>query len=277
MTLPPAGAELARRLERAEGAVNAAIVDARTGIQPEVGACWTEIDGVYAMYDGVASPLTQTFGLGLFGDVTEGQLERIEAFFASRQAPVFHEASPFLHPETLALLSDRGYRPVEMSTVLVRPTDDEIRSDSAIAVREIVAGEEELWARTAGRGWESESAELGSFIESFGRVIAQARGMHSFLAERDGVPVATGSLGIHGNVALLAGASTIASARRCGAQGALLAHRLRFAAERGIPLAMVVTAPGSGSQRNAERRGFRVCYTRTKWQLQRSSAAATTG
>jgi len=26
--------------------------------------------------------------------------------------------------------------------------------------------------------------------------------------------------------------------------------------------------PGSGSQRNAERHGFRIAYTRTKWQLQ---------
>ena len=25
--------------------------------------------------------------------------------------------------------------------------------------------------------------------------------------------------------------------------------------------------PGSGSQRNAERQGFRIAYARTKWQL----------
>jgi len=30
---------------------------------------------------------------------------------------------------------------------------------------------------------------------------------------------------------------------------------------------MMVAAPGSASQRNAERNGFRVAYTRTKWQL----------
>jgi hypothetical protein len=27
----------------------------------------------------------------------------------------------------------------------------------------------------------------------------------------------------------------------------------------------MVTQPGSGSQRNAERHGFRIAYTRTKW------------
>jgi hypothetical protein len=30
---------------------------------------------------------------------------------------------------------------------------------------------------------------------------------------------------------------------------------------------MMGSLPGSGSQRNAERHGFRIAYTRTKWRL----------
>lgn len=37
--------------------------------------------------------------------------------------------------------------------------------------------------------------------------------------------------------------------------------------ESGAAFAMMVAAPGSASQRNAERQGFRVAYTRTKWAL----------
>jgi hypothetical protein len=74
-------------------------------------------------------------------------------------------------------------------------------------------------------------------------------------------------LSLNGDVALLAGASTIPASRKQGAQLALLHARLRFAAERGAQLAMMVALPGSGSQRNAERQGFRTCYTRTKWLL----------
>jgi hypothetical protein len=55
--------------------------------------------------------------------------------------------------------------------------------------------------------------------------------------------------------------------RRNGAQLALLNTRLQTAASHGCDLAMMVAAPGSASQRNAERNGFRVAYTRTKWQL----------
>jgi GNAT superfamily N-acetyltransferase len=55
--------------------------------------------------------------------------------------------------------------------------------------------------------------------------------------------------------------------RRRGLQAALLEARMRYAFERGCPLAMMVTEAGSQSQRNAERKGFRIAYTRTKWRL----------
>ncbi|MEO8360415.1 MAG: hypothetical protein ABI672_10330, partial [Vicinamibacteria bacterium] len=55
-------------------------------------------------------------------------------------------------------------------------------------------------------------------------------------------------------------------ARRQGAQSALLAARLSFARERGCDLAMMCALPGSASQRNAERQGFRIAYTRIKWR-----------
>jgi predicted acetyltransferase len=70
----------------------------------------------------------------------------------------------------------------------------------------------------------------------------------------------------HEGVALLAGASTVPSARRQGAQSALLHARLRHASTQGCDIAMMGAAPGSDSQRNAERQGFRVAYTRIKWR-----------
>jgi hypothetical protein len=57
--------------------------------------------------------------------------------------------------------------------------------------------------------------------------------------------------------------------RRRGLQGALLQERMRYAAEHGCGLAMMVAEAGSNSQRNAERKGFRVAYTRLKWKLVR--------
>ncbi len=258
---------LAQRLEGTEAAANIAFVEARARLEPEVGAAHTSVAGVRAMFDGPDSPLTQTFGLGVFGALDSADYEALEDFFSGRSAPVHHEVSPLASPETLALLSARGYHPVELSTVLVRPARLPVAQNRRIVAREIRREEGRLWSQTAGAGWGSESAELAGFMEAFGQILVRAEGVHCFLAEVEGFAVATGSLSLSGDVALLAGASTIPSARGQGAQLALLAARLEFASSRGADLAMMVAQPGSASQRNAERQGFRTAYTRTKWRL----------
>jgi hypothetical protein len=260
---------LAQRLEGAEAAANIAFVEARARLEPEVGAAHVRVAGVRAMFDGLDSPLTQTFGLGVFGSLDAAEFEALEEFFLRRSAPVHHEVSPLASPETLDQLHARGYYPVEVSTVLVRPTHLPVPENRTFETREIRQEEGRFWSRIAGEGWGSESAELAGFVEAFGRVLVQAEGAHCFLAEIEGSAVATGSLSIAGDVALLAGASTIPSARRKGAQLALLAARLEFASSQGAHLAMMVAQPGSPSQRNAERQGFRTAYTRTKWRLRR--------
>ena len=170
-------------------------------------------------------------------------------------------------PRVFALFSERGYRPVEFSNVLYRPISTDLRLQTAVNervnVRVTEKHEMQLWADTASEGW-SEFTEVADFLKELGQVSAQSDSL-SFLAELDGKPIATGALMIADDVALLAGASTVPTARRQGAQLALLEGRLRYAAAHGCTVAMMVAQPGSGSQRNAERHGFRIAYTRTKW------------
>jgi GNAT superfamily N-acetyltransferase len=132
-------------------------------------------------------------------------------------------------------------------------------------VRLIEQDEVDLWSQTAFEGW-SEFTEVADFMREINQVMAQSEAL-LFLAELDRQPIAAGALTIAGDVALLAGASTIPAARRQGTQLALLEERLRYAAAQGCSVGMMVTLPGSGSQRNAERHGFRIAYTRTKWGL----------
>jgi hypothetical protein len=107
--------------------------------------------------------------------------------------------------------------------------------------------------------------QLGDYLQEFEQIIPYQRTSHKFLAEKDGRPIAAGALHTLGGIALLAGACTIPQHRKQGAQRALLDARFRFAARQGCDIAMMVAQPGSGSQRNAERQGFRIAYTRTKW------------
>lgn len=268
--LPFSDLALSRRLERAEGRGNADFVEARASLFPDSGAQWIEVAGAYAMFDGVGSPITQTFGLGVFDPVTNAEMEKLEEFFQRRGAHVHHEVSPIAAPSLLALLNERGYQPIELTSVMYRPISRGVRLASPrnekVQARMIQSGEEEMWAQTAARGW-SELTEFADQIQELMYITAKRPVALSFLAELDGKPIAAGSMLIHEGVALLAGASTIPEGRRQGAQLALLESRLNYAAEAGCDLAMMCAAPGSASQRNAERQGFRIAYTRIKWEL----------
>ncbi|HYR27676.1 MAG TPA: GNAT family N-acetyltransferase [Thermoanaerobaculia bacterium] len=262
---PLADLTLSRRLERCEGRANAAIVDARAQLQPDAGAAWIERAGAFAMFDGVGSPLTQTFGLGIFETPAAADLDAIEEFFTSHGAATFHEVSPIADFATVNLLTSRGYRVVELTSVMYQPIAiGGAAAGTRVIARPAEAHEVESYARLAAEGW-SELTDVAPLIGDLARVSASAQGATVFFAEADGRAIATGALVMHDGVALLAGAATIPSARRMGAQRALLEARLRFAAERGCDLAMMCAAPGSASQRNAERQGFRIAYTRIKW------------
>lgn len=261
---------LARRLDRAEGHSAAKYVEARARFFPQGKAQWIEIAGAYAMYDGADSPVTQTFCLGLFEPATSAVLEEIEAFFVERGAAVSHDVSPLAGVGLAAVLHGRGYHPIEFASVMYRPIGDAAEParppNEKIRVHPIRDDEGDLWARTAAKGW-NEIPELTDFLLTLGPISTQREDSISLLAELDGRAIAAATLCFHGSVALLAGACTIPEGRRQGAQLALLDARLRCAAGRGCDIAMMCAEPGSASQRNAERHGFRIAYTRTKWQL----------
>jgi len=264
---------LAQRLERAEGASNAACVDAHAARVPDCGAVWCDIGGTYAMFDGVGSPLTQSFGLGLFSMPSDADFDALEEFFRSRGAGVFHEVSPMASPALLETLHARGYHPVELTTVLHLPLGDATSRPAGhrepapgLTTRRVGSDELAAWTETSAAGW-GESPELGDFMREYGATLGAARGVSCFVAELDGAMVAAGALSVQGDVALLAGASTIPAWRGRGAQGALLRARLDYARSLGCERAMMGAAPGSTSQCNAERQGFRVAYTRIKWTL----------
>jgi GNAT superfamily N-acetyltransferase len=238
-------------------------------VSPGSGAGWIDVGGTYAMFDSVESPVTQTFGFGLFSPASSADLDAIEEFFRAKGAPAFHEVCPLADPAHGVLLTERGYQAIEFSSVMYQPIDAAARlaagRDSTIRVRTVDTHERDLWARTAAEGW-SDTPGLEAFLLEMGTIAAARADAIMFLAEDDGRAIAAAAMSISDGVALLAGASTIPAARHRGAQLALLAHRLSFAAAHGCDLAMMVALPGSGSQRNAERNGFRIAYTRTKWR-----------
>jgi hypothetical protein len=266
---------LSQKLERAEAKANAEFVDSRAELCPDSGAAWIEVGGAYALFDGPESPCTQTFGLGLFEETTDKHLDKIERFFAEKGSQVFHEVSPINDPALMALLNERGYAPIELTSVMFRLLDDTDCSgrliNPKITTRLIDEDEVPMFTKTSVEGWSAEMPDFASFGAELCRVSANSKVSRCFIAELDREPIATGTLLLCGDVAILAGASTIPNARNMGAQNALLQARLKFAGENGCTLATMGALPGGQSQMNAQKNGFTIAYTRTKWRLMNQS------
>jgi GNAT superfamily N-acetyltransferase len=260
--------ELSKRLEAAEAFAGAQFAVARSRVFPESGSTWMKCAGATVIFDGVDAPTTQTFGIGLFDELTEDALDEMERFFKSRGAAVTHEVSPLAGAATLDLLCARGYRPFEISSVLYRTVEKPGAEHAAnIRVRVVSTDEAAVWCDVSTRGWTHEHPELEAFMRQLGELLVAREQSPCFLAEIDGTPGAAGALVLHEGVALFGGATTVPELRRRGLQAALLEERMRYAFEQGCDLAMMVAEAGSLSQRNAERKGFRVAYTRLKWRL----------
>jgi GNAT superfamily N-acetyltransferase len=257
-------------LESAEGHACLEYAQAHARVLPASGAAWTRCAGAYVVFDGPESPITQTFGLGIFEDLTPATLDEIEHFFTQRGAPVFHEVSPYAGIKVLDLLSERGYRPIELSNVLCKEVEDPPAAvASPVTVRLVQPEQTSLWNDVSTQGWAAEHPEYADFFRDHGAISAARQHCFCFLAEYAGTPAAAGALSIHDAVALFAGSSTVPEFRRRGLQSALLYERMRYARQHGCTMAMMVAEPGSNSHRNAERQGFHVAYTRTKWKLHR--------
>ncbi len=111
---------LARRLERAEGRACVSFAEAQRELHPESGAEWIECAGALAVFNGVDSPVTQSFGLGLFEELNAASLDQIERFFFDRGTAAVHEVSPLAGVAAMDLLCARNYKPIEISSVLYR-------------------------------------------------------------------------------------------------------------------------------------------------------------
>jgi GNAT superfamily N-acetyltransferase len=243
---------LARRIEGAEAAI------ARGCAGP--GAECADFAGGCMVYQGADSPLTQAVGAGLYGPVPESGIDALEDFFRARGARVRVDLCPLADPGLLESLAARGYKPAEFNNVLVRPLTGSPGFPGSRAYA-AGAGESELWAATVGRGF-FEEPQLTSAELDVGRAIAAMPGVECFLAREEGECAAGAALAVHGGMATLFADSTLAAFRRRGLHRDLIAARLNRAIALGCDMATASTLPGSGSQRNFERFGFQVAYTK---------------
>lgn len=256
---------LARRLESGEEMPQVMYARMFQKTRPEIGAAEEEICGGHMIFAGLGSPIGRATGLGLDQAFTAEDLNRVEAFYRAHHAPAQVDLCPMHGPSVFEMFRERGYGIAELNNVLYRKLDAEEKfppPPSGCEIRRSRSDE----ANAAGAIVESAFFPDGA-PEPFQGLIApfyQMDGAQPFVASVEGRLAACGTglvIAAH-RVFALCGAGTLAEFRGRGLQTALLRARMAAAVEAGCDYAVVVTQGGTTSQRNAERLGFRVAYSK---------------
>jgi len=255
---------LARRLELAHAWRGVEYARAQGTLHPDVRIRVERVGGGYAIYAGDGSPLNRAVGLGLSGPVTRADLKSVERFYAGCGAPPRVDLCPLADPSLLPMLKLGGYRLEQFYSVLVRAlTEDAVPAPLPAEVRISQAGptEAELWITTVAQGFGDQEIPAQETLDLLAPNLHSANGT-CFFAWLDGQPAGGGAIYIHEGTAEVGSTSTRPAFRRRGVQTALLQAQLVAAREQGCDLALTITSPGSDSQRNMERVGFRLAYTK---------------
>ena len=255
----------ARRLESGEEMPQVMCARMFQKTRPEIGAAEEEICGGHMIFAGLGSPIGRVTGAGLGRAFTNDDVDHIEQFYRAHKAPSQVDLCPLHEPAVFEMFKERGYAIAELNNVLFRKLDAEEKFPSPPAgckIRRSLLSE----AETAGAIVEGAFFPDGA-PEAFRGLIAPFYQMERALAfvatvgDRL-VACGTGLVIPEHRVFALCGAGTLADFRGRGLQTALLRARMSAAVDAGCEYAVVVTNGGTTSQRNAERLGFRVAYSK---------------
>jgi hypothetical protein len=256
---------LARRFESCEEMPQVLYARMFQKARPEIGAAEEEICGGHMIFAGLGSPIGRATGAGLDREFTAQDLDRVEQFYRAHTAPPQVDLCPMHSPAVFELFKERGYGIAELNNVLYRKLDPEEKFPAppdGCEIRRSMAGEAERAGAIVENAFFPDGAP-----EAYRGLISpfyQMEGALAFVASVDGKLVAcgTGLVIPEHRVFALCGAGTLAEFRGRGLQTALLRARMAAAVAAGCEYAVVVTQGGTTSQRNAERLGFRVAYSK---------------
>jgi GNAT superfamily N-acetyltransferase len=255
----------ARRLEAVEEMPQVFYARLFQKQRPEIGAAEEEICGGHMIFAGLGSPVGRAVGMGLDQPFTEQDLDRVEEFYRSHNAPAQLDLCPLHDASLFELCKTRGYAIAELNNVLYRklmPDEEFPPSPPNCEIRRSSLDEAEASAAIVDRAFFPDGAP-----KEFAGLLAplyQMENAVTFAALVEGKMAACGAgmvIPEHRILALF-GAGTLPEFRGRGLQTALLQARMHAAARAGCEYAAIVTNGGTTSQRNAERLGFRVAYSK---------------
>ena len=257
---------LARRLEASEDEAQLAIAAVLQGTQPDIGAAVLTIGDGHAVFAGKNSPVGRTIGFGFKAPVAPADIDTVEQFYAAHGVPAQFDVTPLQHESLTALLHERGYSMSELNNVMARelgPGEQWAEEVGGIEFRERGANQAALWTDTMLHGF----FPAGDIPVGWDKLLMSMALVPNALpmiayAEDKPVAAAGGLLCREWKLIMLGGTATLNEHRGRGIQTAAIGRRLARGVREGCDLAVVVTRGGTTSQRNAERMGFTLAYSK---------------
>lgn len=252
----------ARRMEAAEeyGAVSFA----RSRKTEDPRAAWEEFRGGSLVFVARGAPVGRAHALGFSGKVTPEDIEYVEHFYFQRNETAQVDVCPYADPSLFEVLGQRGFRVAEFNQTLARwiaPSERFGSKLEGIEIRSVLPGEARTWSAVLHRIFFD--GKLPEFDDLFAPWAASGNPL-CMAAFADGQMIggAGGLIVPEHKMAAFFGAGTLPEFRGRGIQSAFMQERLRLAQQAGCGLAVTLTLPGTTSQRNVERAGFRIAYTK---------------
>ena len=170
--------------------------------------------------------------------------------------PIWHDITPTVlvtDPDAVPRLQKAGLAPKEDRILATRTL-----STAPTTQPDIIAANEQF-PEILLAGY-----EVTGPVAEFIRAEHQHPTVKRYLAIAEDKPIAAAAMTIHGDVAVLGGASTLRAHRGKGAQSRLLRHRIRVAVEAGCTLAVATASAKSTSAANLQRAGFTL-HQQQRW------------
>jgi hypothetical protein len=255
----------ARRMEAAEEYGALRYAQAVGPLHPEWNSTWEEFLGGHIVFVARRSMVGRAHGLGFAGPIAPQDIQHIEKFYFDREYDAQVDVCPYAHPSLFESLNQRGFQVAEFNQTLARWISNEERfvkpALDGIEIRAVKHDEAAAWSRMLAHVFMGDHApQYESFFEPW------ANGQHplTLAAFADGRMIAGcgGVIVPEHKMAGFFGAATLPDYRAQGIQTAFMQERLRITQQAGFDLAVTLTMPGTTSQRNAERAGFRTAYTK---------------
>lgn len=220
----------------------------------------------------------RAFNLGMNGPVAPATLDEVEAFLLPRCGVSKIEVCATAHDSLLVLLRERGYGLQSMGNVFYRPPPrdgEDLTIPAGVRIEAIDPDDAEAAQRVqdvvhrAFVGAGTAADHRGDPMRRLGGVMFKSPAYRGFSAHIDDFegPVGGGGMEFIDGAANMFGAAVDARARNRGCQLALLRARLEAVRDevrrgRTCDLCVIQSRPGTASERNILRAGFRLAYGR---------------